>query len=81
MGGISPGSDMRFREEKVTSSRNFANKLWNAARFGLMNVGDYEPKGLEGLALAPEDHWILHNLDEAVRGVTANIPYSYSTRM
>ena len=38
-----------------------------------MNAGEYEPKGLEGLPLAPEDHWILYNLDETVRGVTANI--------
>ena len=66
-------NDMRFYTERVEAARNFANKLWNAARFVLMNVGDYEPKGLEGLALAPEDHWILHNLDETVRGVTANI--------
>ena len=66
-------NDMRFYTERVEAARNFANKLWNAARFVLMNAGEYEPKGLEGLPLAPEDHWILYNLDETVRGVTANI--------
>jgi valyl-tRNA synthetase len=66
-------SDMRFYNERVESARNFANKIWNAARFVLMNVGEYQPKGLKGLALAPEDHWILHNLDEAIKGVTDNI--------
>ena len=66
-------NDMRFYTERVEAARNFANKLWNAARFVLMNVGEYQPKGLDGLKLAPEDQWILSNLDETIQGVTANI--------
>lgn len=40
--GNSPGNDMRFSDERVEASRNFANKIWNAARFILMNLGDDE---------------------------------------
>ena len=65
--GNSPGNDMRFSDERVEASRNFANKIWNAARFILMNLGDDEkaPHIPEGLAL--EDKWILSLYNDLVR--------------
>ena len=68
--GNSPGNDMRFSIEKVEASRNFANKLWNAARFVLMNLDENEasPHIPENLAL--EDKWILSIYNRTVREVT-----------
>ena len=57
--GNSPGNDMRFLPEKIESSRNFANKLWNANRFILMNLDDSEPAPHVPENLATEDKWIL----------------------
>jgi len=71
--GNSPGNDMRFSDERVKASRNFANKLWNAARFVLMYLGeDYKYDGLPQ-NLAVEDKWILNKLDKLVADVTKNI--------
>ncbi len=71
--GISAGNDTRFTDEKVTACRNFANKLWNAARFVLMNLP--EEYGESGLPkeLALEDQWILSQYNDLIRDVTANI--------
>ncbi|MDR1410116.1 MAG: valine--tRNA ligase [Oscillospiraceae bacterium] len=71
--GNSPGNDMRYSEEKVSASRNFANKLWNAARFVLMHLGNETlPDGMpEELAL--EDKWILTRLNTLTREVTDNL--------
>ena len=69
--GNSPGNDMRFSIEKVESSRNFANKIWNASRFIQMNLTIDEIGLPEELAL--EDKWILHRYNELVRAVTENI--------
>ena len=71
--GNSPGNDMRYMTDKVEASRNFANKLWNAARFILMNLEGHEmPAGLpETLAL--EDKWILSRYNELVKAVTENL--------
>ena len=71
--GNSPGNDMRFSDEKVEASRNFANKLWNAARFVLMNLGEDEhaPHIPEKLAL--EDKWILTKFNVLVKEVTYNL--------
>ena len=71
--GNSPGNDMRFSDDKVKASRNFANKLWNAARFVLMYLGeDYEYTGLpETLAL--EDKWIISKVNTLAKDVTANL--------
>ncbi len=58
--------DMRFSEEKLVNSRNFANKIWNASRFVLMNLDDYEPGPPEARTMA--DEWILSRLaDLSVR--------------
>lgn len=71
--GVSPGNDMRYREEKVEASRNFANKIWNAARFIHMQIDDKQvPAGLpETLAL--EDQWILSRLNHVTREMTENM--------
>lgn len=70
--GNSPGNDMRFMEDKVEASRNFANKIWNAARFILMNVDDsVKPELPETLAL--EDKWILSKLNTLIGEVTENL--------
>ena len=71
--GNSPGNDTRFSDEKVEASRNFANKLWNAARFVLMNLGENEPAPHVPEELALEDKWILSVYNDVVRDVTANL--------
>ena len=71
--GNAPGNDMRFSDEKVKASRNFANKLWNAARFVLMYLGnDYSYPGLSK-DLAIEDKWILSKVNTLAKEVTDNL--------
>lgn len=71
--GNSPGNDMRFSDDKVKASRNFANKLWNAARFVLMYLGDdYKFEGLPK-ELALEDKWIISKVNTLAKDVTANL--------
>ncbi len=70
--GNSPGNDMRYIPSRVESCRNFANKIWNAARFLLMNLESEEEKPLpESLAL--EDKWILSKYNKLVKDITENI--------
>ncbi len=71
--GNSPGNDMRFSDEKVEASRNFANKLWNAARFVLMNLEGDEPAPYIPEKLALEDKWILTKFNTVVKEVTDNL--------
>ncbi|GAB1476726.1 valine--tRNA ligase [Bacillota bacterium] len=81
--GISPGSDIRFKLDRLESCRNFANKIWNASRFVIMNLqdeeGNFRPmadsgeKGIEGLPLRDEDKWMLTKLNEAILEVTAHM--------
>ena len=71
--GNSPGNDMRFLEEKVQSSRNFANKLWNDARFNRMNLGDGEVELTLPETLGMEDKWILSRFNRLVKEVTDNL--------
>ena len=71
--GISPGNDMRFSDEKVGASRNFANKLWNAARFILMNLGEDEKAPHIPDELALEDKWILSLFNKLTKEVTDNL--------
>ena len=71
--GNSPGNDMRFSDEKVEASRNFANKLWNAARFVLMNLEGNEPAPFIPEKLALEDKWILTKFNNVVKEVTDNL--------
>ena len=71
--GNSPGNDMRFYIERVEASRNFANKIWNASRFVLMNL-NIDTCALPALdKLRLEDRWILHAYNELVREVTENL--------
>ncbi len=70
--GSTPGNDMRFSDEKVKASRNFANKLWNAARFVMMNLPeDFEPSLPSSITLA--DRWVLSRLNTTVKNVTENL--------
>ena len=71
--GNSPGNDMRFSDDKVMASRNFANKLWNAARFVLMYLGeDYKYNGLPKDLLI-EDKWIISKVNTLAKDVTDNL--------
>lgn len=70
--GSTPGNDSRYSEEKVRASRNFANKLWNAARFVLMNVpGPLQPGLPDTLEL--EDRWVLSSLNTLTAEVQENM--------
>jgi len=69
--GISPGQDLRFRWERVEQARNFANKIWNASRFALMNLEGFAVRDIDlSGPLGTADRWILHRLNETVRDVT-----------
>jgi len=76
--GNAPGNDMRFYREKVEANRNFANKIWNASRFVLMNMPDeaagdkalYKPEDKD---LLPADRWILSKVNTLVKDVTDNM--------
>ncbi len=71
--GNAPGNDMRFSDEKIEAARNFTNKIWNAARFVLMNL-DLDNCSLPAPnALAIEDKWILSLYNKVVRDVSANL--------
>ncbi|MCM1217471.1 MAG: valine--tRNA ligase [Lachnospiraceae bacterium] len=71
--GNAPGNDMRFYYERVENSRNFANKVWNASRFILMNMEDKEITIPAADALEPVDKWILSKLNTLVKDVTDNM--------
>ena len=71
--GNSPGNDMRFSDEKVSASRNFANKLWNASRFILMNIGDDEIPCELPAKLALEDKWVISLVNTLAKEVTDNL--------
>ena len=71
--GNSPGNDMRFSEKKVEASRNFANKIWNAARFILMNLDGSEKAPHVPADLALEGKWILAQFNALVKEVTENL--------
>ena len=71
--GNSPGNDMRFSDEKIEAARNFANKLWNAARFVLMNLTIDKIEEPDTSKLAVEDKWILTKLEECVKSVNTNL--------
>ena len=72
--GNSPGNDMRYTPEKVESSRNFANKLWNASRYVLMNLGEDARNELPALSkLEIADKWLLSKLNTLIAEVTENL--------
>ncbi|MBP3308536.1 MAG: valine--tRNA ligase [Clostridia bacterium] len=74
--GNAPGNDMRFSDEKIEAARNFANKLWNASRFVLMNLTEDDETLLKMPTtdeLLPEDKWIIARFNKLVKTVTDNI--------
>ena len=70
--GTSAGNDMRFMPEKLEAASNFANKVWNAAKFALMNLEDYDNSN-EKIELCIEDKWILSKLNTLIAEVKANM--------
>ena len=70
--GVAPGNDLRFVTEKVEAYRNFANKIWNASRFALMHLSDFNEnrKNLGSLDLTTADHWILSRFEFTANEVT-----------
>nr|WP_280114401.1 valine--tRNA ligase [Paenibacillus camerounensis] len=77
--GITAGQDLRFRMEKVEQARNFANKIWNASRFALMNLEGVNFADIDITGeLTTADRWILHRLNETSRDITRLIDsYEY----
>ena len=73
MTGNAPGNDMRFYWERVEASRNFANKIWNASRFILMNMEDTDVKAPAREELETADRWILSKLNDLTKEVTDNM--------
>ena len=71
--GNAPGNDMRFSEKKIIASRNFANKVWNASRFMLMNIEKADLGNVTLADLTPADKWILSKANTLVKDVTENM--------
>ena len=71
--GNAPGNDMRFYNERVEASRNFANKVWNASRFIMMNLDGKELTAPTDLKKNPADRWILSRCNQVVKEVTENM--------
>ncbi len=71
--GNTPGNDMRYSASRVSASSNFANKIWNAAKFVLMNLSDDEPAPHIPNDLSIEDKWILSRFNKLVKDVTDNL--------
>jgi len=71
--GNSPGNDMRFSDERIEAARNFANKLWNAARFVMMNLTIDKIELPAAEKLSAEDKWILTKFEQCVQNVNTNL--------
>jgi len=72
--GNTPGNDMRFYMERVEANRNFANKIWNASKFVLMNLTNYDESFVPTEAdLTLADKWIVEKYNETVASITANL--------
>ncbi|WP_026516437.1 valine--tRNA ligase [Butyrivibrio sp. MC2021] len=74
--GNAPGNDMRFYNERVENSRNFANKVWNASRFIMMNMAEDAPSAIHQAmpaGLEPVDKWIISKLNNTIKEVTENM--------
>ncbi|PWM51119.1 MAG: valine--tRNA ligase [Clostridiales bacterium] len=68
--GNTPGNDLRYRDERLESARNFANKIWNAARFSLMNLEDYQADSILAPQYETADKWIISRYSAVSRQVT-----------
>ena len=64
------GRDIRLAEERIEGYRHFVNKIWNAARFVLMNIDGYNPDGFDKAALGLEERWILSRMNHVIGSVT-----------
>ncbi|MCQ2550399.1 MAG: valine--tRNA ligase [Lachnospiraceae bacterium] len=73
--GNAPGNDMRFYNERVEASRNFANKVWNASRFIMMNMEGVDITKPANADLEPVDKWILSKLNRVVKEATDNMEH------
>ena len=71
--GNAPGNDMRFYWEQVEASRNFANKIWNASRFIMMNMPEEEIAEPDMQSLLPPDRWMLSRINTITKEVTENM--------
>ncbi len=71
--GVAAGSDMRFSDEKIEGARNFMNKVWNAARFVLLNTEGKEISNIKDCKLSSADKWIISKLNKTIRDVTINM--------
>ncbi|MCL1831553.1 MAG: valine--tRNA ligase [Oscillospiraceae bacterium] len=71
--GVSQESDIRWTQDKIIAARNFANKLWNAARFVLMNVDENANRTLDLSTLTMEDKWVLTKYNRLIKEVTTNL--------
>ena len=71
--GNAPGNDMRYYDEKVEASRNFANKIWNATRFVLMNQKEELPEEFSAQELTAADRWILSKVNTLAKEVTESL--------
>lgn len=71
--GTAAGTDMRYQPKKVEAARNFCNKVYNASRFVMMNLGDGELQPVDMGITDIADKWILHRLNEVAEAVTANL--------
>ena len=73
MTGNAPGNDMRYSDKKMQSARNFANKVWNASRFIMMNLGENRPAEPAAEQLQAADRWILSKCNDLTAEVTENL--------
>ena len=71
--GNTPGNNLRFRDERLDGARNFANKIWNASRFVLMNLDGYEDGAWNDEELSLHDRWILARLNETAEATRTNL--------
>ncbi len=71
--GNAPGNDMRFYWERVEASRNFANKVWNASRFIMMNIEKADVKDVDLNTLTLADRWILSKVNMLAKDMTENL--------
>lgn len=71
--GTTMGNDIRFLPEKLEQASNFANKLWNAAKFVLLNLTDFENTNIENIKLEQEDKWIISKLNKLIKDVNTNL--------
>lgn len=71
--GVAPGNDSRFTDVKVEASRNFINKVWNAARFVLMNAKNVDVPAVSEIKLQPADRWIISRLQSTIRETTLSM--------